>query len=160
MGEEPERYCWDLMPSSWMREEIYYTENWYKTSLMQSGNVQEEFEKVKAGLDALLKRHGYERDGKLFKVVHGNHDRVVLFCHYAVGAVMTAYLMGVSPMTFLHHAVALPTSITTFVTEEREQGIASFRMLAYGDTGHLYAGGEEPSFSARFCECYEDDTRH
>lgn len=152
--------CWDLMPSYWTEEEIYYTEDWYKTDLMREKDVEAEYRKVTEGFDALLLCHGYKREGKHFKVVHGNHDRIVLFCHYAVGAVLTSYLMGVSPMAFWHNAVALTTSVTTFVTEEREKGIASFRMTAYGDTGHLYAGNEEPSFAARFCECYEDDTRH
>ena len=159
-GEE--QRCWDLMPSHWMKDEIYYSKDWYKGEILQGGsvNVEQEYKRVTAAFDGFLKEHGYERDGHLFKVTHSNHDRIVLFCHYAIGAVLTAHLMGVSPMTFLHHAVALTTSITTFVTEEREQGIAAFRMLAYGDTGHLYAGGEEPSFAARFCECYEDETRH
>ena len=46
------------------------------------------------------------------------------------------------------------------VTEERRDGLASFRMTGFGDISHLYAGNEEPSFMARFCECYDDDTRH
>lgn len=155
-----ERYCWDLLPSFWAEEKMYYTLDWYKTELMQSGNVEVEYKKVTEGFDNLLAEYGYVRDGHLFKVDQGHHKRIVLFCHYAVGAVMTAYLMGVSPMTFLHNAVALTTSVTTFASEEREKGIASFRMMAYGDTGHLYAGNEEVSFAARFCECYEDDDRH
>ena len=48
----------------------------------------------------------------------------------------------------------------TIVTEERRKGTAQFRCLGFGDVSHLYAGGEEPSFAARFCECYDDDTRH
>ena len=44
--------------------------------------------------------------------------------------------------------------------EERRKGSASFRIASYGDISHLYAKGEPASFSARFCECYEDDTRH
>jgi probable phosphoglycerate mutase len=50
--------------------------------------------------------------------------------------------------------------VTSLITEEREEGFAVFRMRTYGDVSHLYAGDEEPSFMARFCECYEDDTRH
>ena len=46
------------------------------------------------------------------------------------------------------------------MTEERRKGIATFRVLSYGDTSHLYIHGEPPAFAARFCECYEDDTRH
>ena len=45
------------------------------------------------GFDDLLARHGYVRDGHIFRVEQGHHDRIVLFCHYAVGAVMTSYLM-------------------------------------------------------------------
>ncbi len=157
---EARRSCWELLPSVWADEKMYYTDEWYKTDLMQSDNVEEEYRKVIAGFEALLEKHGYKREGGHFKVLKGNHDRIVLFCHYAVGCVMTAHLLGVSPVVFWNNAVALTSSVTTFVTEERERGIASFRMMAYGDIGHLYAGGEPASFMARYCECYEDDTRH
>lgn len=54
-----------------------------------------------------------------------------------------------------------PTSVTEVVTEEREQGTAYFRGLKVGDISHLYAGGEEPSFAARFCETYSNkEQRH
>jgi len=154
--------CWDLLPAVLNKEPVYYTKDWYQGEILKTGEVHagDEYKRVTQAFDAFLKAHGYERDGQMYRVIQGNHDRIVFFCHYAIGAVLTAYLMGVSPMVFLHHAVALPTSVTTFVTEEREKGLASFRMLAYGDIGHLYAGGEEPSFSARFCECFEDETRH
>ena len=157
---ETRQSCWELLPSVWADEKIYYTDNWYKTDLMQSDNVEEEYRKVIAEFEVLLEKHGYKREGKHFKVLEGNHNRIVLFCHYAVGCVMTAYLLGISPMILWNNAVALTTSVTTFVTEEREKGIANFRMMAYGDTGHLYAGNEPASFMARYCECYGDDTKH
>ena len=59
-----------------------------------------------------------------------------------------------------HNFRALPTSVTRLVTEERKKGKAIFVCTQFGDLSHLYAGDEEPSFQARFCECYEDDTRH
>ena len=35
------------------------------------------------------------------------------------------------------------------------------RMCSFGDISHLYAGGEEPAFAARFCECFDnEDERH
>ena len=57
-------------------------------------------------------------------------------------------------MVLWHGLCALPTGVTTVVTEERQQGIASFRIIGFGDLSHLYAAGETPSFAARFCECY------
>ena len=53
------------------------------------------------------------------------------------------------------------TSVTTVYTEEREEGIASFRCMTYGDVSHLYAAKEPVSFSGRFCETFDDPTeRH
>lgn len=34
------------------------------------------------------------------------------------------------------------------------------RATGFGDVLHLYAEGEEPSFAARFCECFTDEERH
>ena len=64
-------------------------------------------------------------------------------------------------MVLWHNFCALPSSVTTLVTEEREQGKAAFRMCGFGDISHLYAGDEEPSFQARFCETYSNfEERH
>jgi len=63
-------------------------------------------------------------------------------------------------MQLWHGTCAAPSSITTLATEERQQGIASWRMTGFGETPHLALEGIDPSFHARFCECYSDDTRH
>lgn len=152
--------CWDRLPSEWTSEPVHYTEKWYESALMSSYNVKDKYFEVIKGLDELLKKHGYIYDGKIFRVEKGNHDTIVLFCHFGVECVILSHLLGTSPMIFWHNFVALPSSVTEIVTEEREKGIASFRIISFGDTGHLYKGNENPSFAARFCECFEDDTRH
>jgi probable phosphoglycerate mutase len=64
-------------------------------------------------------------------------------------------------MVLWHGTCAAPTSVTTLTTEERREGIAYFRMNAFGDISHLYAAGVEPSFSARFCETFANtEQRH
>lgn len=153
--------CWDRLPSYWCREDNYYSADaWLNTRLMQSKNVEKEYRYVCRHLDTLLARHGYRHNGRVFDVVDGNHDTIVLFCHFGVEAVLLSHLLSVSPMPLWHNFVALPTSVTTVVTEEREQGIATFRVQQFGDLSHLYAAGEPPAFAARFCESFEDDTRH
>lgn len=152
--------CWDRLPSVWCSEPLHYTEKWYDSSVYQNTNVKEEYQKVCDGLDKLLANHGYKHQDKIFKVTNSNHDKIVLFCHFGVEAVILSHILGISPMILWHNTVALPSSVTTLVTEEREKGIATFRMTHFGDTGHLYAGNQSPSFMARFCECFDDDTRH
>ena len=161
---DPERgrmCCWDRKPAYWTEIEDYYTyENWHKTDLMSERNVYAEYKKVCDGIDKLMAKHGYVHNGKIYDVVNENHDIIVLFCHFGVESVILSHIFGISPMIMWHNFVALPTSVTRLVSQEREKGKAIFTCLQYGDLSHLYAGGEEPSFMARWCECYSDDERH
>jgi len=153
--------CWDMLPSHWTNQKEYFTDDkWHTTELMQTGNVKSEYDWVVSELDVFLAKHGYVHEGKAFKVVKGNHDRIVFFCHYGVSCVILAHLLGFSPVVFWQGFVMQPSSVTSVVTEEREEGIAVFRVRSYGDISHLYVADEEPSFMARFCECYSDDERH
>lgn len=96
-----------------------------------------------------------------YRVEKPNNDTIALFCHFGLESVILSHLLGISPMVLWHATAAAPTSVTTVATEERREGIASWRILSYGDVSHLYAFGVEPSFSARFCECWKnEDERH
>lgn len=153
--------CWDRMPNYWSNIDDYYDyDKWIDVSLMKKGDVKKHYDKVYKGVDELLEKHGYVKDGRIYKAVNPNHDVVVLFCHFGVEAVILSRIFSISPMILWHNFRALPTSVTRLVTEEREQGKAIFTCLQFGDLSHLYAGNEEPSFQARFCECYDDNTRH
>lgn len=153
--------CWDRMPAYWTKTDDYYDyDKWLDVDLMAENGVPEEYRWVLKGVDALLSRHGYVHEGRIFRAVRPNHDKIVLFCHFGVEAVILSHIFSVSPMILWHNFRALPTSVTRLVTEEREAGTAMFTALQFGDLSHLYAGGEEPAFAARFCETFTDDTRH
>ena len=155
------KQCWDRMPAYWSEIDDYYDcQKWLDVELMKKGSVKKYYDMVCNGVDNLLEKHGYIKDGRIYKAVRPNHDKIVLFCHFGVESVILSRIFSVSPMIMWHNFRALPTAVTRLVTEEREQGKAIFVCLQYGDLSHLYAGGEEPSFQARFCECYTDDTRH
>lgn len=116
---------------------------------------------VTDGLDKLLDQHGYVRKGNYYEAIRPNEDTIVFFCHFGLECVLLSHLLNISPMLLWHGTCAAPTSVTTLNTEERRKGIAYFRMSAFGDTSHLYAAGESPSFHARFCETYGNmDQRH
>jgi probable phosphoglycerate mutase len=81
------------------------------------------------------------------------------FCHFGLESVLLSHVFNCSPMFLFHPTVARTSSVTTLYTEERRKGKAIFRCCGFGDIGHLYAGGEEPSFAARFCEVYGNGDR-
>lgn len=156
------RIPWDMLPEDWTVVNDYYDKNsWGNVKLMADGKVADEAKRVHDGLDSMLLRHGYKRNGNIYETVSPNNDTVVLFCHFGVECVMLGHLLGISPIVLWHGLCAAPTSVTTLTTEERRKGRAYFRMNAFGDISHLYAAEEPPSFAARFCETFDNkDERH
>ena len=153
--------AWDWYPRDLVAySDFFDREKWMHHPVMEAGGVKEKYENVCRELDALLARHGYEREGDLYRAVRPNRDTVVFFCHFGLECVLLSHLLNVSPMILWHGFCAAPTSVTTLYTEEREEGFAYFRTAAFGDVSHLYAYGEAPAFSARFCETFDSDERH
>ena len=150
--------AWDRLPQDWTaREELFAYDRWQEDAVMAEGKVKEEYDWVTSGFDEVLADHGYVREGHLYRAEKANNDTLVFFCHFGVSCVLLSHLLHVSPMVLWHGTCGLPTSVTTLNTEERRKGIAAFRMASFGDLSHLYANGEEPSFAARFCECYDNE---
>jgi probable phosphoglycerate mutase len=151
---------WDLLPEYWTKQSDFYErEGWKQHPALQQSDVVGYYHQVVEKLDQILSEHGYTREGEYYRTEQGNTDTIAIFCHFGLEMILLSHLCGISPFPLLHHFVALPTSVTTLYTEERRQGIATFRCCGFGDISHLYKGGEEPSFSARFCEVFGDGTR-
>lgn len=148
--------CWDWLPEDWLEiPEFHDVDKWFTVPAMVGGGAEEAYRHVCEGLDKLLAEHGYVRNGKRYDAVKANEDTIVLFCHFGLECILLSHLLNISPMLLWHGACAAPTSVTKLVTEERIKGIAYFRMGTFGDVSHLYAGGVEPAFSARFCETFD-----
>lgn len=153
-----DRIPWDFMPNYWTKEEnFYHKDTWYKAPVMQTGNIEAEFSKVKEGIDTLLAEHGYVRNGNYYKVVQGNHDTLVFFCHLGAQFVILSHLLGIPAPLLWQGCFVAPTSVTVLTTEERVKGEAYFRLRTLGDTSHLYVAGEPNSRSGFFREQFLDD---
>lgn len=156
------RIPWDMLPERWTAVPEYYDKDkWYNVPVMKEAGMEEGLRWVWDGLDEVLARHGYRREGMYYRAENPNEDTIAIFCHFGVECVMLGHLLGISPMALWHGFMAAPTSVTTVNTEERRDGIASFRVSAFGDISHLYVKGEEPAFAGRFCETFANaDQRH
>lgn len=153
---------WDWLPEAWTAEPRYFHHReWTEPEVMKVAHVYEAWKWVADELDALLAKHGYVRQGNLYRAEQPNEDTIVFFCHFGLECVLLSHILNISPMVLWHGTCAAPSSVTTLVTEERREGNACFRMLSFGDTSHLYVADREPSFSARFCETFANqEQRH
>ena len=151
---EEKRICWDWLPADWTaRPHFFDKDHWFEDPVFAAVDVKSEYDRMIEGLDGFLEKAGYRRNGLLYDVTRSNDDVHVFFCHFGIECVLLSHLLNVSPMPLWHGTCALPTGVTTLVTEERREGIAAFRMLQFGDLSHLYADGIEPAFAGRFREC-------
>ena len=143
-------------------DEAYMDKNtWRETEVAKNSDLVEVYDHVIEEFDRFLAEHGYVREGAHYRVEKESDETVTFFCHFGISCVLLSHLWNVSPFVLWHCLALAPTSVTEVVTEEREQGTAYFRGLKVGDISHLYAGGEEPSFAARFCEIYSNkEQRH
>lgn len=156
------RIVWDMVPGYWTEHEEYIEKDAWKQSLVaEYSDIEEVYARVTKGLDDFLAEHGYIREKNYYRVEKESTETVTFFCHFGVGCVLLSHLWNVSPFVLWHSLALAPTSVSEVVTEERQKGIAYFRATKLGDVSHLYAGGEESSFAARFCEVYSDkEQRH
>ncbi|MBQ9097676.1 MAG: histidine phosphatase family protein [Clostridia bacterium] len=147
---------WDFMPSLWTKyEDLYDKDKWHQNEIMKTGNVTEGYKKVCDGIDALLEKYGYIRNGRIYETKQGNDKTMVFFCHLGVQFVVLSHLLGMSAAMMWHNFFVAPTSVTWVETEEREKGIANFRCKKLGDTSHLYIAGITPSDSGYFPGAYQ-----
>ena len=154
--------AWDVKPRIWKAfPGVMDINTWCDAPAFAGGDVREVWDETVDGVNALLARYGCVKDGPVWHMEQNGDFTIALFCHFGLECVLLSHLLNISPMPLWHGTCAAPTSVTTLTTEERREGIAAFRMNSFGDISHLYCAGREPSFSARFCETYQNfDQRH
>ena len=151
-------YAWDFAPQYWTKcPEFWDRDAWRDNPLVATGNSGRVYDETIAGLDALLAKYGYAREGLMYRTQANSDATVVLFCHFGIAMAMLSHLIGVPFYLLLHGFIMAPSSVTTLVTEERLPGEVWFRCTGFGDTSHLYAGEEPVSHYGRYREHYGVD---
>ncbi len=159
-NKNEETCMWDFLPSFVEKNPAFFKkEEWYKIPIIAEANAKELYDKTVEDFDEIIASHGYKRNGIYYDAVNSNTDTIAFFCHFGIESVLLSHLFNCAPHILLQNTLALTSSVTTLVTEEREKGKAFFRMIGFGDISHLY-GREEPSFQGRFCETFDSPERH
>ena len=143
------RVAWDIPPSIWCNEPKFYTlDQWQKTTWMEESTAPGAYPEVKEGIDELLLRYGWKREGMVYR---GGEDKsIALFCHFGLGSLVMGYLLGIPPVVAQNSFYLAPTSVTTLVTETDSTGASHFRATGVGDISHLYVGDESMSESGLY----------
>lgn len=147
--------AWDVKPRVWPEYPgVMDIRTWCDTPVFLGGDVREVWQETTDGVDSLLGRYGYVKDGPVWRCGENADFTIALFCHFGISMAILGYLTDVSPMVLWHRVLCLPSSVTEVVTEERIRGEVSFRTTKLGDLTHLESAGETRSTAGLFPEVY------
>jgi len=171
---------WDMKPEYFTQNKDYFDKDlWMKTDFIKSGDGEKYYKMVCDGIDEILSRYGYIRDGMMYKVTNPvpnpnwknpvpkwhltpiknleDETTLVFTCHLGVMFTIMSHLLNMSPMQLWQGFYVAPTSITILNTEERAEGSAYFRVERLGDTCHLKENGEKISSSGYFSDVLQEN---
>lgn len=151
------RIPWDIGPKYYVSHpELADPVLWRESEIYRHSLIPVRYEEIAHEFDSLLASYGYVHENGLYRVTQENRETLTFFCHLGITCVLLSILWNMSPFVLWQSLVMLPSTVTELISEEREQGAAFFRAQRIGDQSHLFAGSEDPSFFARFCEVYSD----
>ena len=149
------RISWDLPPRVWAAEPMLMEmESWPEAPIFRGGNVREIWDETCRGVEELMARYGYRKDGPVWRCERNTGETIALFCHFCISMAVAGWLMDIPPTLLMQRCLCAPSSVTELVTEERVKGEVAFRMTKLGDLTHLEAAEEPRSMAGMFPECY------
>ena len=150
-----ERIVWDMLPREWVRyPELMDVRAWPECPLFENTNVPSVWRETTDGIDALMARYGFRKDGPVWLCDQNTPDTIALFCHFGISMAVLSWLTDLSPFLFWQKTLCLPSALTEITTEERIQGEVSFRITKLGDLTHLESAGVPRSTAGQYPECF------
>ena len=107
------RIAWDMLPSYWTERTAYLDqEAWRMSEVARCSDLNPLYDSVAAGLDGLLERYGYVREGNHYRVERESTETITFFCHFGITCVLLSHLWKVSPFLLWQTLALAPTSVT------------------------------------------------
>ncbi|MBX3066491.1 MAG: histidine phosphatase family protein [Anaerolineae bacterium] len=130
---------WDI-PGEIMREISGYDAwaTWSSIQPLSDPKYLEGYQAFVQSSDELLAAHGYQREGKRYRIVKRNQQRIACFCHNGSAMLWLAMLLHIPPPVVWSSFWHAPSAVTTVLFEERSGELAVPRCLSVGDVSHLY----------------------
>ena len=155
--DNKEIHNWDFLPSDIEKYPILIENEFLDSDFCKPVKMRELYDNVIRNFDALLLEHGYERKGSYYKVNKANNDTIVIVCHLGMMSLLMSRLCHIPYTAIAQYFFVAPTGVTTFVSEEREEGIAQFRCREFGNLDHLRRKNEPHSKFGSFKETFDEE---
>lgn len=111
---------------------------WHTTPHYRDVNIQKICREITIHSDSFLASLGYQRQGKRYRCLRANEEKVAIFCHGGFGLTWLALLLHIPVATMWSGFWLPPSSVTTILFDQRSEHWATPRCIGLADVSHLY----------------------
>lgn len=110
---------------------------WYEAEFLEGTNAKAGYQRIADASDEFLARHGYVRDGLVYRVEKPNDERVAVVCHGGFGSVWIPHMLGL-PLIHYWSAFGLThTGVTAILFKNPPSGVTVPVCLTHNEAAHL-----------------------
>ena len=116
-------------------------DNWYEAECFKGydKDFKGGYERIQKASDEFLARHGYERDGSVYKITNPNNDRIAVFCHQGFGVTWLSHLLGIPPHMFWTSFDFSHSGVTVLEFRNYNNRLTVPQCLQLSDLSHIFA---------------------
>jgi probable phosphoglycerate mutase len=115
---------------------------WHESPNYKGSNAKNGYKRICDASDDFLERLGFKNEeGKGYKVVRYNDDKVAAFCHHGFGTTWLSHLLGIPPHIVWAGFDIAASGITALAFGNHESGYIAPRCICWADWSHVYKAG-------------------
>lgn len=122
--------------------------DWHRASCFRE-DYRKPYQRICDASDEFLARHGYRREGAVYRIVRPSEERIALFCHQGFGLTWMSHLLQIPPHIFWSSFDVTHSGVSIFRFENYADGFTNPRCLCFSDTSHIYREGLPLQFENR-----------
>lgn len=136
------RWVWDCDDcAEFVRGENHEAgDQWYEIEQMQELlNAKEGYAQLQAESDEFIARHGYVREGNVYRIERPNDEKIAVFCHQGFGLSWLSHLLRIPPNIFWISFDISHTGVTVLEWHNRKSGYTVPKVWCLSDLSHVFA---------------------
>ena len=114
---------------------------WHTLPPVHDDDLGERWMQLEENSNAFLAKHGFVREGRMYRSLRQNTEKIAVFCHGGFGLTWLAHLLEIPVSTMWSGFWLPPTSVSMVLMEQQSAEWAVPRCVGLGDTSHLYEAG-------------------
>lgn len=120
-------------------ESLTIGDQWYTLPEFAAVDGKKGIERIRRDSDAFLAKQGYVREGRAYKAVQPNDDRIALFCHQGFGLTWLSTVLEIPPHIFWNCFDMTHSAVTILRFQAEDDGYCVPQCIGFSDMSHIYA---------------------